>query len=73
MSAKEMNAARTTSPARQPPKRHTISVPAAIVPSQVIHSRTSSSPVTSQSANARNPSSTAKNGQSCALSISRGS
>ena len=83
ISANEMNAASTVSPARQPPKRHTNAVPATIVPSQVIHSSRFSIAVTSQSAKARNASSSAKNGfdpsvrcsssQSCALSISRGS
>ncbi len=61
-SAKETNAKRVISPARRPPKRSTIRVLAAIMPTQVSHSKTSSSAVTSQSQKARNASSTAKNG-----------
>ena len=81
--ANEMNAPSTMSPARRPPKRHTISVPAAIVPTQVSHSMTSRSAVTSHSQAARKASRRAKNGfepsvrcsrsHSCASSSLRGS
>ena len=60
--AKETNAKRVISPARRPPKRSTIRVLAAIMPTQVSHSKKSRSAVTSQSQKARNASSTAKNG-----------
>ncbi len=84
ISANETNAPSTMSPARQPPKRQTNSVPAAIMPGHVSHSKKSSSAVTSQSAKARKPSRIAKkmfgfsavrcsSSQSCALSISPGS
>ena len=84
ISANEANAASTMSPARQPPKRHTISTPAASVPTQVIHSIASLAVVTSQSANARKPSRIAKtklrssavrcsSSQLCALSSRSGS
>jgi hypothetical protein len=84
ISAKDTNAARTISPARQPPKRQTMNVPAAIVPTQVSASMKSSSAATSQSAKARKPSRIAKkmfgfsavrcsSSQSWAVSISDGS
>src|SRR5215211_1759094 len=60
ISANDTNAANTISPARQPPYRHTISTPAASVPTQVIHSSASLNAATSQSANARKPSKIAK-------------
>jgi hypothetical protein len=60
--ANDTNAKNTISAARTPPKRSTISVPAAIVPTHVIHSSTFRSAVTSQSQAARNPSRSAKNG-----------
>jgi hypothetical protein len=82
-SANDTNAPNTISAARKPPKRRTMSVLAAIMPTQVSHSKAFSSAVTSHSANARNPSSTAKNGfepsvrcsrsHSCASSSLRGS
>ena len=56
ISANERNAARTISAARQPPKRSTISVAAAVTPSQVIHSSASVNARTSHSATARNAS-----------------
>ena len=60
ISAKEANAAKMMSAARQPPKRSTISVEAAMVPTQVSQSRASFSAMTSHSAKARKPSRSAK-------------
>ena len=62
ISANETNAKNTISAARPPPKRHTSRVEAAIVPTQVSHSKTSMKAVTSHSQNERKPSSTAKTG-----------
>ena len=60
ISANDMNAKRTISAARRPPKRSTIRTDAAIVPTQVSQSSTSLMAVTSHSARARKPSKIAK-------------
>ena len=60
MRANETNAANTVSAGRQPPKRNTTITPAAITPTQVSQSSTSSIAVTSHSASARKPSRIAK-------------
>jgi hypothetical protein len=84
ISANETNAPNTIRAGRQPPKRQTISTDAAIVPTQVSHSKTSMKAVTSHSQSERKPSSTAKTGlgsaavrcsssQVCASSSLRGS
>ena len=62
ISANETKAPNTISAARQPPKRHTISTEAAIVPIQVSHSKMSMNAVTSHSHSERKPSSSAKTG-----------
>jgi hypothetical protein len=82
-SANETNARNVIRAARQPPKRSTMSVLAATMPTQVSHSKKSRSAVTSHSQKARKASSTAKNGlepsvrcsssQFCASSSLRGS
>src|SRR5688572_16704116 len=56
ISANDTNAANTISPARQPPKRATLSVPGAVKPSHVIHSSASVNAFTVHSATARKAS-----------------